>query len=362
MLTPPAGAGAPARRTADVLRLVREEGRVRSSARVPPGACPGAARLGAALEEAVARHLPALLAGLAERGRPEAVCQSVHLTVLGRAADGAGGVDGGAGGVVGLSVRALARAETAAGPVLLGARGAEPAPVLARLLDGAAELAGHLARREEPPHGWRRRPLLLRPPVAAALAAGARLALEAPAARGLDGRRGLPPLSLAELPPDVHREAAVDDAGAGLARHLWIDRGRFALPAREPAGGLPVGRAVWDHDLAALARPAPLRLRLESPQVAAPEEAVELVRCLEGLRRYHPGGRMSLRCLARAAPGHGWFAVRLGGTPLGLLRAVAGGAGALTDTCADQDVRSASLLLPAAEELERSSRASISAL
>lgn len=260
-------------------------------------------------------------------------------------------------------LRALARVDTAAGPVIL---------TTVRSLAGADDAADRVVatsdgrgtrpdgdgpqRREEPPARLRERPLLLRPAVAAIVVHGAWLALTSRSARDararLAGRRVLPSLTLLDQPA-VHRVGAVDDAGDQAAPIELVRDG--TLGGAEPSAAVPglVGRAVWDHDSGGLRAAAEPFLEVVHPTERSPgDEAVELVWCVEGLQRYHVGGQLRLRCLARVVGTDRWFVAEIRGKPLALLRGVRGVTGPASAVYADGIVRTRTLVLSQVATLE----------
>lgn len=150
---------------------------------------------------------------------------------------------------------------------------------------------------------------MLRPSPAAVLVAGTAFSLTSRGGRDtahrLAGRRVLPSLTLRDLPttPSAH---AQDDLGGPAQPRTLVDDGRIRPPAplRE---GIPVGRAVWDHDSGACAPPPLARLELLGPDLPLPSHAVELVRCVEDFSattRTAPYGCSAWRG-SRSGPGPG---------------------------------------------------------
>ena len=347
----------------EVVRLTRTGARVSGSVRVLPSSGDPALTDRIDRAEAVAR-------AVADRG-PRCSgyrLQSVLVTL-------------------GAQVRVLARVESGFGPLLLGGAGPDAVGQLSAALDLAAAwlgpaVTGTSAGAADPagrPLDWTDRPLLLASPVAAAVLAGVRLVLATPAAARLDGRRVLPALTLTDLPVE-HARGTPDDAG--LTAEAWdvVRAGRVATMPPDPSTGLPAGRAVWSHDTSRLGTAGSFVLSLSAvPELAAAPslspapgppamaDAVELLTCIEGIRRYHPDGRLRLLCLARLhgpEPGQGKqpFLVRLTGRPLSVLRAVTGVTGQPRPVCTDHLVSTPALLLTPARSLERSSDVRIAAL
>lgn len=325
----------------DVLRLER--------AAEGDGRVTGSRRSTEPLGQEAAKHAGSLLAETAARaGTVDGGLQSAVATVREwHDADGK---------LLERRTELLARVETARGPVLFGTAGnGEPSSTAEDLPwhELAAPVAGTAG--EDPPADWRERPLVLCPSPAAVLVAGTAFSLTSRGGRDtahrLAGRRVLPSLTLRDLPtaPSAYD---LDDLGGPAEPTTLVDDGRIRPPAplRE---GIPVGRAVWDHDSGACA-PAPLaRLELLGPDLPLPPHAVELVRCVEGLQRYHADGTVRLQCLARVADRPGvWFTVVLRGKPVHLLRRARGLTGPPTAVHSDSDVTTRSLVLAGAAELE----------
>jgi hypothetical protein len=328
----------------DALRLERDDdGRITASRRSTQP-----------LGQEAAKHTGLLLAETAARaGTVEGGLQSAVATVREwHDADGK---------LLERRTELLARVETAGGPVLFGtAQNGEPAPTAEDL--PWHELAAPPARAaaQGAPADWRERPLLLRPSPAAVLVAGAAFSLTSQGgrdtARTLAGRRILPSLTLRDLPttPSAYDQ---DDLGAPAKPTTLVDDGRIRPPAplRE---GIAVGRAVWDHDSGACAPPPLARLELLGPHTPLPSNAVELVRCVEGLQRYHADGTVRLQCLARLTDRPDtWFTVVLRGKPVHLLRQARGLTGPPTAVHSDSDVTTRSLVLAGAAELEGTAHA-----
>ncbi|WP_371573327.1 hypothetical protein [Streptomyces sp. NBC_01314] len=323
----------------DALRLERDDA----------GRVTGSLRSTEPLGQEAAKHTGLLLAETAARaGTGDGGLQSAVATVREwRDADGK---------LLERRTELLARVETAGGPVLFGTAGnGEPLATAEDLpWHELAAPAGSTAG-DGPPADWRERPLVLRPSPAAVLVAGTAFSLTSRGGRDtahrLAGRRVLPSLTLRDLPttPSAH---AQDDLGGPAQPRTLVDDGRIRPPAplRE---GIPVGRAVWDHDSGACAPPPLARLELLGPDLPLPSHAVELVRCVEGLQRYHADGTVRLQCLARVTERPGaWFTVVLRGKPVHLLRRARGLTGPPTAVHSDSDVTTRSLVLAGAAELE----------
>lgn len=319
-------------RSAEVVLTRAEGGRVVGSTRlVAPVPLRGAAR---DADELAVRRLKSFVDALASV--PGAAVQSGYATATAWYAGGAAtGLRRG---------RVVARLETPGGPVVTGTADDDDPPVD----------VGFPQRLDPPPDGWTARSLVLRPPVAAVLVSAARLALTARAMRGryadLSGRRILPGLSIVDSPA-VHRVGALDDNGRAAVPHPLVDRGRLRPVEFDSTVDVMSGRAVWDHDAQALGPPAVTRLDLSGPECVAPDPAVELAWCVEGLQRYHRDGILRLRCLARTA-GSGWFVVELRGRPLPVLRAAVGLRPPCRTVYSDDEVRTPSIVLCSAERLE----------
>ncbi|MFI9627281.1 hypothetical protein [Streptomyces sp. NPDC052042] len=263
----------------------------------------------------------------------------------------------------------LARVETPGGPVLLGTSGpGDPAALVEALpwheLGAFADPLGSGA----PPDDWRERPLVLRPSPAAVLVAGTAFSLTSRAgratARRLAGRRVLPPLTLLDL-PSAPSEWARDDRGDPARPTPLVDAGRICPPPpASPLGeGIPLGRAVWDHDTAAFGPPQLTRLRLTGPNAEVSADAMELVCCVEGLQRYHGDGTVRLQCLTRTADRPGsWFRVVLRGKPIHLLRQARGLAGPPTAVHSDSEVTTRSLVLASASDMEGAGHAVVTVI
>jgi hypothetical protein len=98
------------------------------------------------------------------------------------------------------------------------------------------------------------------------------------------------------------------------------------------------------------------------PPAPRPDDAVALLACVEGLRRYYPDGQLHMVCLARAPGTASTFLVAIRARPLSLLRAVTGLAGAAADTYLEHEITTPSLVLPSAAELARKSHVHICSL
>ncbi|MGW7364412.1 hypothetical protein ACWGI8_13535 [Streptomyces sp. NPDC054841] len=333
----------------DTLRLERDaSGRVTGSRRLgEPVAQEAAKDTGLVLTEAAARARAAV-AGL------QSAVATVHEW------------HGDDGLLVARRSDLLARVETAGGPVLLGtATYGEPSALLEALPWDELGALPQQSAGAGPPDDWRERPLLLRPSPAAVLVAGTAFSLTSRGGRAtaqrLSGRRVLPPLTLRDLPV-APAEYDRDDLGNPARSTMLVDAGRICPPSplRE---GIPLGRAVWDHDSAAIGPPQLNRLELTGPDVALPPQAVELVRCVEGLQRYHGDGTVRLQCLARTADRPGvWFSVVLRARPIHLLRQAVGLAGRPTAVHSDSDVTTRSLVLAGAAELEGAGHAVVTVI
>ncbi|MDT0343607.1 hypothetical protein [Streptomyces litchfieldiae] len=347
-----------ARLSSDLIHLTRSEGRVAASDRQVPR--PAAAPDGTA--QATRRHLAAFdaaLSGDGVDGEDSVVPLESALIV---AEERGGGPPPGHGpdtAAVRRRISMLVRVESPAGPLLLGAAGPDAGTVCAaQLLQVQADFAGSAAAGR-PAAGWRDRPLLLAPPVAAAVVSGVAMALGSPGAARLDGCRVLPDLTLVDEAPEVTAGRA-DDAGRPAEPLTLLHRGRVAVPPRDPGTGLVLGRARWDHDSARLVGESPSGLRLTGgPAPGAATGRLELLRCVEGLRRYHLDGRLRVVCLARVPGEAGWFRVELTARPLTLLRAVTGVCLPAVATCAGDRVHTPALLLPAAAALADRERGEI---
>jgi hypothetical protein len=269
----------------------------------------------------------------------------------------------------GRRLRLLARLESPVGPLLAAGNGDDAVP---ELLGEINRMHSLVAEPGPAPSGWADHPLVLGPQVAAALLIGARWVLGTPAAARLDGRRVLPALTLLDVPVE-HTVGEMDDDGRPvsvipLARHGRVTR----LPA-EPTTGLPPGRAVWQHDQGRVVQAASFGLALSGKVVdEVPGSAVELMVCVEGLRRYHPDGQMRMVCLARLGQlganqlGSGrpspTFLVAIKARPLSFLRAVTGLFGCSTAAGADHEVHTPAMVLASANELTRSDHVQLTAL
>jgi hypothetical protein len=329
-----------ARYSGDLLRLVRTSGRVTSSARLPAHrARPLVARR---YREAVS----AVQAMCDELGRAE-------LVGTGPARPQSAVV------IAGARVRLLARLETPAGPMLAGGAGDSAVPDMLSMVAEMNRMPGALSGA---PQSWDRRPLLLRPPVAAVLLAGVRLVLGGAAAGKLAGRHLFGSLTLADRPVE-HAEGDLDDCGRPAGQHAIIRYGRAMPLPQGTVPGIPTGRAVWYHEENRPAIAATFGLTLSGmPAAPRPDDAVELLACAEGLRRYHPDGHLQMACLARPAGSAGAFLVDVRARPLSLLRAVTGFAGNTANTYLEHEITTPSLLLPSAGELARKCHVHISTL
>ncbi|WP_338674978.1 hypothetical protein V1460_19790 [Streptomyces sp. SCSIO 30461] len=263
----------------------------------------------------------------------------------------------------------LARVETAGGPVLLGTSGqGDPGSLVDALpWDELGSLDAPFDH-VRPPDDWRWRPLVLRPSPAAVLVAGAAFSLTSRGGRAtakrLSGRRVLPPLTLTDL-PSAPPEVGIDDLGALARPAPLVEAGRICPPppVSPAATGVPIGRALWDHDAGGILPPPQARLELTGPETEVPPDAVELVWCVEGLQRYHGDGTVRLHCLARTAdrPG-GWFRLVLRGKPIHLLRQARGLAGPPTAVHSDSEVTTRSLVLAGATDMEGAGHAVVTVI
>lgn len=251
---------------------------------------------------------------------------------------------------VAVTGRTLARMETAAGPVLLGAPWDAPVPD-ARTLPTAGDSPG------EAPADWAERPLVLAPPTAAVVLSALRLALDSPTGRRLreryEGRPLCAPLTLTDLSA-LHPEGGTDDAGTRARPLALVRDGALVAPEPGPGGQPWAGRLAWDHDEQATAPPGVARLALTGLAVPAPE-AIRLTWCVEHLRRYQSDGTVRLTCVAldERLPGR-WFRLGLRAQPVALLRRVKGLTGAVRQVFSDDEVSTPGLLLPAASQLNHS--------
>jgi hypothetical protein len=260
---------------------------------------------------------------------------------------------------VGTRLRVLARLETPAGPMLAGGAGTA---AVADMLEVVAELSRLPGALADAPRGWDRRPLLLRPPVAAVLLAGVRLVLGGAAAGRLAGRRVLPDLTLVDRPVE-HAEGALDDCGTPAEAHMLVRSGRVAPLPPDTCPGVPPGRAVWCHEESRPVIAATFGLTLSGmPAVSPPDGAVELLACAEGLRRYHADGHLQMTCLARSADSASIFLVAVRARPLSMLRAVTGLAGGSANTYLEDEIDTPSLVLLSADELARKCHVLLSSL
>jgi hypothetical protein len=333
------GAGHLARRRVDVIRLRREAGRVTGSVRVPATAVPEAVRV-------PLRTAATLVDGLFARGARSALPTRGALrwstaTVT-----------------VGRQARVVVTLESAVGPAVVGGYG--PAAVdttLHRVDDWRPLLVPSALPLHRAPAGWRGLPVMLRPPVAAALLVAVRHVLTSPPGAQLDGRRVLPPLTLVDRPVD-HVAGEVDDAGQPVGAWMLVREGTVVTPPRDRRTGLPAGRAVWQHDEGRLVPAPSVELELTGPGRTVRSEdhqdVVELLQCVEQPRLAQADGRLRLVCLARVGRGPHPFLVALTGRPLSLLRAVHALSGELSAPCTDHLVRTPSLALPTAQSLHRS--------
>jgi hypothetical protein len=346
LVATPTGGRWHTRCSTDAIELTRVAGRVTGSRRLPPSA---AAPLTAERErevDAALRLLDRRLPVISSRR-----LQSVYVTAAGQ-------------------LRILARLESRFGPVVVGGIGSSAVMDLLAWLqawpepvDGPPDpgTGGPGVGRPED-EGWRGRPLVFGPAVAAAVLVGVRLALASRAGSRLDGRQVLPPVTLLDAPVGP-TEGGTDDAGRPAGSWELVRRGRVVLPPRDPATGLQEGRAVWSHDRGRLATAGWFGLTLSGPAPQRlPSGAVELLQCVEGVRRFHPDGRMSLLCVAREGSSRPPFLVGLTGRPLTLLRAVTALAGESRASFSDHQVVTPALVLPPARSLERSPDVRISAL
>jgi hypothetical protein len=335
------------RRATDVVRLRRTRARVTGSQRLPATAEPAAVsdvqRMVDDLVLAVfpaASRFPAVPAPMGAPPGAESALhwQSAVVTVNRRA-------------------RVLGRWESPAGPLLLGGDGpAAAAAVLAWCGEWQRLLAGRRPLLSGPASGWDGVPVVLGPAVAAAVVVGVRWVLGTSAAGRLDGRRVLPAVTLVDHPVE-HAPGERDDAGLPVAPWVLARAGTVATMPVDPATGVPVGRAVWQHDEGRLTMAGSFALEVDGPagdaRPAPPPESLELLQCVEGVRRYLPDGRMRLVCLARLGAAARPFLVGLSGRPLSLLRAVTGLAGESSSIATDHLVSTPSLVLPTAQSLER---------
>lgn len=350
----------------DLVRLIRTGGRVTGSIRVPADRLDPAVATAQRSVEVLARAAAERLTTAAEASAPRAgalVPQSLVATAE-------------------HELRLLARLESGCGPLLVGATGADAAERVGELVVRAAETVGD-GRTGPPPADWSARPLVLRPPVAAAVLVGLRWLLGTPQAARLDGRRVLPDLTLVDR-PTAHPTGTLDDGGREALAQALVRRGRVAMPETD-AEGVMHGRALWLHDRGRLVPATPFGLALTGRAFEEPlPAAIELMRCVEGLRRYHPDGTVRLLCLARSLPSTASsasgasspstastgsitstctpFLVRVTARPLSLLRAVRGVDGPSEDVCCDHDVRTPSLVLTSTDDLAGSFHALVTAV
>ncbi|MER6714560.1 MULTISPECIES: hypothetical protein [unclassified Streptomyces] len=255
----------------------------------------------------------------------------------------------------------LARLETVAGPVLVGTAHTDCRHPH-HLWDGPLPDLPH-SPPAEAPRDWAHQPLVLSPPVAAQVVAGARLALTSQAARQhrerFTGRRVFSGLGLTDLPAE-HPQDSLDDRGRPALPLALADGGFLGAVPLDPDTGLPAGRAVWDHDTQRSGSPEHIALALTGPRVPVPPDALEIAWCAEGLQRYHADGVLRLDCLARPADGAGqWCRIRLRGKPLRILQAVRGLFGPAHTVHTDHTVTTASLVLPCARTLAEKGMATV---
>jgi len=355
------------RRSAQVLRVRWQDGRVAGSVRsAGPGPCDD---LTARLADAARRQLRQFDDGLTACDTPAArtvAVQSAQITAAARVLGWPAG-DGWPTGRV--AVGMLVRGESAVGPLLLG--GAESGTQVSAAGQGTGWLAAgtgcaaaltavarviHDWRPADAGRSWQDLPLVLSPGVAAPVITGARMALASPGAAKLAGRRILHDLALLDIPDGYQPGQSsppgeTDDAGQPATVLHLVNRGVAAVPRRDPRTGLVAGRATWDHDAQRLTGPPHYRLSLHGAAGEAPQGAVRLRWCVEGIRRFHPDGTMRLLCIAtHPVTGH-CFRLRLTARPLSLLRTAA----AVTDDTAviyaGDTVATPSLVLPSATEL-----------
>ncbi|HEY6795232.1 MAG TPA: hypothetical protein VI248_11195 [Kineosporiaceae bacterium] len=338
--------GAQIRRQVDVVRLHRSAGRVTRSERVPATALP---LLVAGSQDVAGQVADSLFGDPTIRfaaGHGTLRWQSAAITMTRRP-------------------RAIVRLETSAGPALVGGYGTVADVLRDRVDDWARLLAEPLLPRDRAPGAWPRLPIVVRPPVAAALLVGVRWVLGSPAASRLDQRRVLPRLTLTDRPL-AHDVGEPDDAGQPAMPWDLVRGGVVATAPRDGPTGLPAGRVVWHHD-----ERRPVSARVFDLELAGPpgwpdadpqEEALELVECVERVRTYQPDGWMRLVCVARVHPGGRPFLVGVTGRPLSLLRAVVGATGEATSLHTEHSVRTPSLVLPSAQSLERSTDAQLTSL
>jgi hypothetical protein len=358
MVCAPASADPVVRYRADVVRLRRDQGRVTGSSRIAALAVPEAVSGPKRVAEVVADGLLGGLHGYVRRTaggyggaafprQKELRWQSAAITVARRP-------------------EVLVRLESSAGPVLIGGGGTTvDATLRERVAAWLRLLAVPALARHELPAGWRQLPVVLSPPVAAALVIGARLVLGAPGAARLAGRPVLPPITLTDRPL-AHDPGERDDAGHPATAWPLVRRGVVVAFPQGPAAGVPAGRARWDHDEQRLlpARAHALQLAPAQGQLdtGRPEVALELLECVERVRRYQTDGRMRLVCVARVRPGGHRFLVGVGGRPLTLLRAVTAVAGEAATIWTDHVVETPALVMPSVASLEGSSDARFTAL
>ncbi|GLZ29060.1 hypothetical protein Lesp02_12500 [Lentzea sp. NBRC 105346] len=244
----------------------------------------------------------------------------------------------------------VARVDTIAGPVLVGAAGgpdvALPRPALP-------------VRLSAEPAGWRGLPVVLQPAVAAVIVAAAATALTTPTgretARRRAGNRLLPDLTLVDKPASW----GVDDRGHDANSLTLLDKGVLRPPG-EMIAGIPRGRAMWHHDMRAFVTEPVRRLEVQTVELP-PRDAIELVWCIEDSRPRMEDGELRLRCLARDPEGK-WFSTVLRGKPLLLLRHVRGGHGPARCVFGDSEVTTPALVFGPTADLEESGRGSLAVL
>jgi hypothetical protein len=347
----PAGNGRLTRRWVDVIRLQRDgnhgDGRVTGSIRIPGTTLPSVVR---GPQRAASAQVDALFA----RGPRSALPARGGLLWSGATI------------TAGQPPRILVTLQSAVGAALAGGCGPAAAEaVLHRVGEWRSLLAPSSRPLLRPPAGWRGLPVMLRPPVAAAVLVGVRDVLTSPAATRFDGRRVLPPVTLTDRPVE-HGTGEPDDAGHPAEPWTLVREGTVRTMPRDRSTGLPQGRAVWQHDEGRLTAATALDLELAGAVRRAPLEdhpdLVELVQCVQRGSVPHTGGWMRLICLARIGRAPHPFLVALAGRPLSLLRAVHALSGDAAATCTDHLVRTPSLALPTALALDRSPDVRLDAL